>query len=34
MKVDERYKDDDYQFIQKRISQQYLNQYNATYPNA
>ena len=25
---------DDYQFIQKRISQQYLNQYNATYPNA
>lgn len=25
---------DDYQFIQKRISQQYLSQYNATYPNA
>ncbi len=25
---------DDYQFIQKRISQQYLNQYNTTYPNA
>ena len=24
---------DDYQFIQKRISQQYLSQYNATYPN-
>ena len=24
---------DDYQFIQKRISQQYLNQYNAIYPN-
>ena len=25
---------DDYKFIQSRISQQYINQYNATYANA
>jgi hypothetical protein len=24
---------DDYQFIQTRIAQQYINQYNATYHN-